>query len=118
MKYIVKVKPTDKTREWELLESFEYKGWVVPEEFIFDGASIPLGLRWLFPHGGKKFAGACFHDWCYRKQLVTKEIADEAFLDIMLENRVTEWKALAMYYGVKYCGYFAWNARRRQNEER
>lgn len=118
MKYIVEVKPTETSRSWILTKVFNYKGWSIEEGFQFDGASIPIGMRWLFPHGGAKFPASCFHDWGYRKQEITKEIADREFLNIMLENGVSKWRAYSMYQAVRICGHFAWKKRAKelQNE--
>ena len=96
--------PLTKPRHWVLLNSFEYKGKVVPKGFIFDGASIPTWLRWIFPHGGAKFAAACFHDWGYRLGKITRKEADDAFLDIMLANGVSAWRARTMYAAVRVFG--------------
>jgi len=62
MKYIVHVKPTENNREWEVLRDLFTPWCVVPKGFIFDGCSIPVGLRWMFPHGGKKFTPGCTTD--------------------------------------------------------
>lgn len=113
MKLELKVKPTDKERQWELLETIWYKGIKVPSGFIFDGASIPIGLRWLFPHGGKKFFAACIHDYAYRTGCTSRDTADDLFLDAMLENDVNPWKANSMYSGVRMFGMFTWSKHRR-----
>jgi len=113
MKLVIKVTPTDNTREWELLETIWYKGVKVPSGFTFDGASSPLGLRWLFPHGGKKFFGACIHDYAYKTGCCSRSTADDLFLDAMLENGVDEWKANAMYGAVRMAGMRPWKNHRK-----
>jgi hypothetical protein len=115
MKYTVEVKPTDKPREWVVTKGFSYGPHVIPIGFTFDGASIPIGLRWLFPHGGNKFAPACLHDYLYRTGVVSKEEADRLFLSAMLENGVKPWKAKSMYHAVRLCGGPAWRKRRRED---
>lgn len=113
MKYIVRVEPLDEPRHWKLLDDFNYREITVPSGFTFDGASIPLGLRWLFPHGGAKFAAACLHDYCYQTGIVDRITSDKYFLEVMLENGVNKWKAKAMYLGVRSGGWVTWNKYRR-----
>ena len=104
MKLDIKVSPTEHTRHWVLLESITYEEITVPAGFIFDGASIPVGLRPIFPHGGAKFFASCIHDYAYKTGVVSKERADALFLQAMLENGVEEWKANTMYAAVKLFG--------------
>jgi len=115
MKYNPIVKATENNREWRVVEEFTYGDFIVPVGFTFDGASIPRGLRWRFPHGGRKFGAACIHDYLYRTGCVTKEEADTHFYNAMITNGVSKHDARVMYLGVKYGGYFAWKARRKQD---
>lgn len=115
MKYIVEVRPLDKPRNWEVTKEVNIHGYIIPEGFRFDGASIPLGLRWMFPHGGRKFAPACLHDYLYRTGVLSKNYSDLCFYEAMLENGVNKYKAKAMYLGVKYGGHLSWRKRRREN---
>ena len=115
MKYEVKVTPGDTTRTWRLLEGITVAGVRVPRNFMFDGASVPIGFRGLFPHGGRKMAGALAHDWLYRNAWIkgTRKEADLVFLKGMLENGVSKWKAKAMYLGVRLGGWAAWARKRK-----
>jgi hypothetical protein len=114
MEYNITVKPLSKPRNWEVVEGFTYKGITIPSEFQFDGASIPLGLRWRFKHGGAKFPAAAMHDYLYRTAPVSKEVADSTFYELMVENGVSKHDADVMYLGVKYCGGASWRKRRRE----
>ena len=98
------MKPTEKERNWKLLEAIWYHGIFVSRDFITDGASIPLGLRWLFPHGGRKFFGAVVHDYCYRTGCVSRKRADTIFLEAMLENNVSSLEANTIYRAVRMFG--------------
>jgi len=115
MRYIVEVKPLEKPRNWEVVHDF-FNPWMkVPAGFRTDGASIPIGLRWLFPHGGPKFAAAVVHDYLYRTGKTTRKKADEIFYNMMIANGEVEWKAKAMYAGVRAGGWVVWNKRRQEN---
>ena len=113
-KYKILVSPGDKPRRWILEKSVHYRDIWVPIGFTFDGASIPLGLRWLLPHGGKKFFAACLHDWLYRHEIGTREGADKIFLKAMLDNGVSKRDAYEMYWGVRLFGGLSWGRRKKK----
>jgi hypothetical protein len=115
LKLTIKVSPTENTRQWELLEDIWYREVKVPSGFIFDGASIPFVLRGMFPHGGKKFFASAIHDYCYRTGCISKVDSDRLFLKALLENGVTNWKAKALYLGVRYGGHVPWMRLRRKD---
>lgn len=106
------VSPTHKPREWILRKPIEYQGVYVRVGFRFDGASIPVGLRWLFPHGGKKFFAACLHDYLYRNQFGSREEADKMFYRAMIDNGVPKWEAITLYRGVRAGGWLSWERRK------
>jgi len=102
------VSPTDKPRQWFLEQTLYWGNLLVPRGFLFDGASIPIGLRCFFPHGGPKFFAACLHDWLYRNTIGTRKEADGIFLAAMIKNGVPLWKAQLMYSGVRGFGWMSW----------
>ena len=106
-KYTIKVKPMMESRQWMLLEDIRYKGFFVPKGFITDLASIPVYMRWLFPHGGAKAYGAVHHDYLYRLGNVDRDVADDLFLELMLANGVSKLSAKTMYKAVRSFGYFS-----------
>jgi len=107
--------PTDKARQWTLWETIYWGNLMVPAGFVTDLASIPIGLRWFFPHGGAKAFAACTHDYLYRNTIGTRKEADGIFLAAMLSNGVTKWKAQLMYYGVRGGGWMSWAKSARKN---
>ena len=108
--YEIRVTPESTVRNWRLLEGITIEGVRVPRGFVFDGASIPLIFRRLFPHGGKKMAGAMAHDWLYRNKWIeiTRREADLVFYNGMISNGVEPWKAKVMYLGVRLGGWLTW----------
>jgi len=111
----IKVSPTDKDRNWEVIESITYKGISIPRGFLTDGASVPKYLRNFFPHGGRKFAPAVVHDYLYRTKdhKFSREESDLIFLDAMEYNGVGKTEAKLLYLAVNYFGFFTWNKIRR-----
>lgn len=99
-------------RLWKLLEPMQYvwegKVYTVPKGFPFDGASIPRLARIVIPKNGVKLYAACLHDYFYRTHEVTRENADRAFLNILLEMGEPKPSAYLMYYAVRAGGWKAW----------
>lgn len=116
LKLRVILEPCKKAREWRVVESVQYRCVKVESGFITDLSSIPIGLRWMFPHGGAKAFGSVIHDHIYRKQYLPRNFADDFFLDAMLENGVNKYKANAMYAGVRLFGWIAWESNKKKLE--
>ena len=77
--------------------------------FIFDFATIPVWIQWMFPPAGdgKNFYGvaALFHDWLLEHKAIggrpiTRSEADKMFLEIMLYVGVNPKVAIMMYRAV------------------
>ncbi len=107
------LEPTDDARNFTLgtplIVSSDILGELeIPEGFLTDGASIPLGLRWLFPFGGKKILAAVIHDYLYGANICEKWEADLVFKEFMEYKGVEPWRISTMYNGVKYLGGSAW----------
>ena len=106
------VKPLPDGICWELQHEVRYAlpdGRVVyiPAGFNTDFASVPWFFRRIFqPATGKHRRGALVHDYIYRTvtEHYTKEEADQIFLDIMLEDGYSSWRAHTMYRAVKIGG--------------
>ena len=84
---------------------------IVKDGFLTDGASIPRFLWRLFgtPFTGSYTASAIIHDALYGSHLVSKEVADGLFLEMMEAEGVRDWKSTCMYYGVKWFGGSSWS---------
>lgn len=113
------VKALDKPRRWVTQESLEFMFVYVPCGTITDGASIPFGFRWLFPHGGHKFEPAILHDFLYSTgvdkegRVITRKQADRLFYVALITNCVPKWRAKLLYYGVRIGGGFVWDKYRK-----
>lgn len=90
----------------------------VPENYTFDGASIPrffwrvIGGPW-----GPYRDAACIHDWLYSDGReaypgITRDTADAIFLAILKETGISRWKAKAMYRAVRIGGGRPWRRSR------
>ena len=58
------------TRNWEITKDWKYKindiEYIIPEGFVFDGASIPKFLRTFFSPVGVLLMGGLVHDYVYK----------------------------------------------------
>ena len=112
--------------EWELKRDISYRTMdfekaTVRKGFIFDFASVPRGLYWLYPPAGngsdRYGVAALIHDWLYvhRKiggRKITRKEADLLFLEIMLYIGVSKITARIMYRAVRMFGWIPWNKRK------
>jgi hypothetical protein len=116
-------------REWRLASDFLYRladGRVctVRKGFVFDWASIPRPLYWLYPPAGSSGnpygVAALVHDWLYshRKiagQTITRRDADRVFLEIMRYVGCRWTLARVMYRAVRVGGWVPWVRRRAED---
>jgi len=78
---------------------------IVPAGTVTDFASVPrMPLAfWLFAGVGQ--AAAVVHDWLYRVDTsVSREVADEIFLEAMEACGVSAWRRYPMYWAVRAFG--------------
>ena len=92
-----------------VVESLGYK-ITVKKEFDFDGASIPQALWSVYgnPLTGKYKIAALVHDVLYASQIVSRELSDKIFLDLMKQHKVGYIKRQTMYYAVRSAGWYSW----------
>ena len=92
-----------------MVESLGYK-ITVKAGFDFDGASIPQALWSVYgnPLSGKFRIAALIHDALYASQIVSREVADAIFLDLMKQHEVGYLKRQSMYYAVRSAGWYSW----------
>ena len=91
---------------------------IVPKGFIFNGHSVPPGLRWLFPQAHSVYLqAAALHDFLYHDYSWsgTRKRADdiyfEALYDVLGINRF--WANL-MWLGVRIGGGPSWRHARKE----
>ena len=105
-----------------VVESLGYK-ITVKKEFDFDGASIPQALWSVYgnPLTDKYKIAALVHDVLYASQIVSRELSDEIFLDLMKQHKVGYIKRQTMYYAVrsavKVLGFKAWRSNQDELEK-
>jgi hypothetical protein len=104
----------------KLLEPLEYRVGsddsseviIVPKGFETDFASIPVGLRNLFPPMGRWSRAAILHDWLYAtgglSGRYTRKQADKIFREAMLVLGVPKWRAEVMFQAVRLGGSSGW----------
>jgi hypothetical protein len=92
----------------------------VPAGFETDLASIPRLARWLISPGGLHAKAAVLHDALYHDAAqrqwfqLTRENADETFLEAMEVLGVPAWRKQVMYYSVRLFGGAVWAKQKRQ----
>jgi len=86
----------------------------VPSGFRTDLASVPLWLLWLISPFGNHQRAALFHDYCYRRQPMSRFTADAIFRIVMERDGVPCWKTWILFYAVRCFGWAAWRANARK----
>ncbi|MBF0170807.1 MAG: DUF1353 domain-containing protein [Nitrospinae bacterium] len=92
---------------WRLLSPLKYdsdylkKVIEVPAGFDTDFSSTPKGMQQY------AFKASVLHDWAYRTKSLSKEDADEMFLEAMLVDRIPV--AHTYYLAVKNFGQMAYD---------
>ena len=101
-----------------VVESLGYK-ITVKKGFDFDGASIPKWLWSIYgsPLNGNYVVASLIHDGLYASQIVSKNLSDKIFLDIMKQSNVGYIKRTSMYLAVKLFGGKAWKKSNEYKDE-
>ena len=118
-------------RTWEVADDWAFKigstWYVIPQGFVFDGASIPKFLHtWLSPTG-VLLMGGLVHDYAYKYATLLKsgkkktmgtidqKKADQIFRDINIEQNGFHFLNYLAYWALRIGGFVAWNKHRKVN---
>ena len=118
-------------RTWEVADDWAFKigstWYVIPQGFVFDGASIPKFLHtWLSPTG-VLLMGGLVHDYAYKYATLLKsgkkktmgtidqKKADQIFRDINIEQNGFHFLNYLAYWALRIGGFVAWNKHRKTN---
>ena len=118
-------------RTWEVADDWAFKingqWYIIPQGFVFDGASIPKFLHtWLSPTG-VLLMGGLVHDYAYKYATllksgkkktmgtITQKKADEIFRDINIEQNGFHLLNKLAYWALRIGGFVAWNKHRKVN---
>lgn len=115
--------------QWRLMRSMSYRTKAdeistIKIPFVFDFASIPSILFWLYPPAGDGSQpygiAATWHDWlyCHRKiggRTVTRAEADDLFCEIAKYTGVSWWTTARMYRWIRLVGWIPWNRRKSED---
>ena len=105
----ITVRATENDGEWEVVEGLVYKGIHVNPGQLTDGLSIPWRLQGIVSKGGLGFVPGIIHDTSYLHGLFDRKKCDELILEALIDNGVTKWKRLTLYYAVRLFGGFAYD---------
>ena len=100
--------------EWVVLHALVYRDerlWIVPRGFITDLASIPAMLRGPLNVNGSHRRAAVLHDYLYCTRPVSREEADDLFLEAMEAIGVGRVTRTLMWTAVRAFGWRVWNAK-------
>lgn len=111
------VKDPDRNKEKDVyevcedifLDIYSYS-LAVPKFFQFDGASVP-SVAWRTigtPFTPRFMIAAVFHDWGYHTHIMSKELTDSMFYDLLIQNGIGETKAGLMKKAVELFGEHYW----------
>tara|TARA_B100000683_G_scaffold25612_1_gene23360 strand:+ start:882 stop:1478 length:597 start_codon:yes stop_codon:yes gene_type:complete len=120
-------------RTWEVADDWAFKigstWYVIPQGFVFDGASIPKFLHtWLSPTG-VLLMGGLVHDYAYKYATLLKsgkkktmgtidqKKADQIFRDINIEQNGFHFLNYLAYWALRIGGFVAWNKHRKTNSK-
>lgn len=87
----------------------------VPKGYVWDLASVPRILWWLFPPDSDAELAFLIHDYLYENRIISKEFADN---EMLLWSKVLNGRKFISlrnidnslrYYAVKWFGKKAWN---------
>lgn len=94
-----------------LLWEFRGIAYVIPRDFVTDGASIPRFWRWRLSPWGKWIRAAVVHDWLYRttRHGLSRKRADMIFREMMRQDGVGWWNRNLMYRAVRLGGWMGWS---------
>lgn len=87
----------------------------IPKGYVWDLASVPRILWWLFPPDSDAELAFLIHDYLYENRIIGKEFADNEMLiwSIALNGRknvsLRNIDNKARYLAVKWFGHKAWN---------
>src|SRR5690606_17259209 len=79
-------------------------GYILPEGFMSDGASVPRPLWWFLPPwGDRSTIAALFHDWLCetRPGAETRSDCDGMFRECLIDLGVEPWRAWLAWAGVR-----------------
>jgi hypothetical protein len=99
---------------WELqrplwFESDQYGDIVVPVTFRTNYASVPRAPFVFWLAGERSYKEAALHDWLYTVHSLTREQADDVFLEALLLNPlIPAGLAHTMHRGVRWFGQSSW----------
>lgn len=119
-------------RTWKLSRDFKYtldgQSYIIPEGFVFDGASVPKFLASFLSPVGVLLVGGLVHDYAYKYTalrkvgatkgeilLLDKAEADRIFRDINIEVNGFHLLNYLTYWTLRAFGFVAWRKHRKVN---
>lgn len=92
--------------EWRLKRPVVYRGFMVPEGFVFDVHSLPRLLRPWQPENPAWWGPPALHDWALESGLLSLKEANALYLAAMEDLGVKWIHRTAAYAGVEFARHF------------
>ena len=116
-------------RKWQICEDFHYSlgevDYIIPNGFIFDGASVPKFLATFLSPVGVLLMGGLVHDYGYKHATLKKKDGttigpqDQKYMDTILRDvciEVNGFKVLKYlaFWTLRLAGFVAWNGHKKR----
>ena len=102
----IRVEPIPERGTYKLCEAVIIEGVHIPDDYEFNGASVPAPLWPIIgsPFDPRFMAPAVTHDRIYETGERPRKEADKLLRKLLIHNGVPEDLAQTMYYGVRIGG--------------
>lgn len=78
---------------------------VVPDGFVYNGASVPRIFSSLIPRfGGRYDRAICLHDYLYSAGFLARKDSDKLFYEALRSDKVRWVQSRILYYAVRIFG--------------
>lgn len=91
-----------------IIELSDESSFKLKKGFLYDGASVPYLLQWIFPKWGIYCIAALIHDSLYYTKIKSRKFADKEFKKWMIATKVKGLQIQPRYIFVVLFGWIVW----------
>lgn len=106
----ITLQPMPGSRRYVIIGDTEVDGYMIPNGYQTDGASIPRPFWFLVgsPFTPEVIRAAMVHDYLYAHHVVPRLTADDVLHRVMLADGLPRWRALLIHVAVRVFGGLFW----------